>query len=148
VWVFLGLVPHVLIDVTSTLSSEGIYFLDPNELVGVKVSLKSFSINVTCSYIPPGSDLKIYEQYLSAIKTVLSQLSERDLLISWVISISLTFLGSLPLTNSTPLSGHDFVDGLLELSFQQDSCIRNSLNRQLDLVFLLDPTEVTVSRID
>jgi len=35
---------------------------------------------------------------------------------------------------STPLSDHDFVDGLLELSLQQVSFTRNSLNRQLDLV--------------
>jgi len=49
---------------------------------------------------------------------------------------------------STPLSDHDFVDGLLELSIQQVSFIRNSLNRQLDLVYVLDPSEVTVSRID
>jgi len=47
------------------------------DFVGVKVSLKSFPI---CSYIPPGSDLTIYEQHLSAIKTVLSHLSERDIL--------------------------------------------------------------------
>jgi len=73
----------VLIAVTSTLTSERIYFLNPNdiEFVGVIVSLKSFPIYVTCSYIPPGSDLKMYEQHLSAIKTVLSHLSERDLLI-------------------------------------------------------------------
>jgi len=48
----------------------------------------------------------------------------------------------------TPLSDHDFVDGLLELSLQQVSFIRNSLNGQLDLVFVLYPSEVTVSRID
>jgi len=73
----------VLVAVTSTLTSERIYFLSPNdkEFVGVKVSLKSFSIYVTCSYIPPGSYLTIYEQHLSEIKSVLSHLSERDLLI-------------------------------------------------------------------
>jgi len=49
---------------------------------------------------------------------------------------------------STLLSDHDFVDGLLKLSLQQVSFICNSLNRQLDLVFVLDPSEVTVSRID
>jgi len=142
----------VLVAVTSTLSSERIYFLKPNdiEFVGVKVSLKSFSIYVTCSYIPPKSDLTIYEQHLSAIKTVLSHLSERDLLIvlgdfnlpdiSWSLSTDSLL--------STPLSDHDFVDGLLELSLQQVSFIRNSLNRQLDLVFVLDPSVVTVSRID
>jgi len=40
------------------------------------------------------------------------------------------------------------VDGLLELSLQRVSFIRNSLNRQLDLVFVSDSSEVTVSRID
>jgi len=51
----------MLIAVTSTLKSERIYFLYPNdiEFVGFKVSLKSFSIYVTCSYILPGSDLTI-----------------------------------------------------------------------------------------
>jgi len=73
----------VLVAVTSTLTSERIYFLYPNdiEFIGVKVSLKSLSIYVTCSYNPPGSDLTIYEQHLSAIKNVLSHFSERDLLI-------------------------------------------------------------------
>jgi len=55
---------------------------------------------------------------------------------------------STDLLVSTPLSVHDFVDGLLELSLQQVSFIRNSLHRQLDLVFVLVPSEITVSRID
>jgi len=37
---------------------------------------------------------------------------------------------------SNPLSVHDFVGGLLKLSLQQVRFIRNSLNRQLDLVFV------------
>jgi len=128
----------VLIGVTSTLTSERIYFLNPNdiEFVGVKVSLKSFSIYVTCSYIPPGSDLTIYDQHLSAINTVLSHLSERDLLIV-LGDFNLPGISWSPSTVSlvsTPLSDHDFVDGLLELSLQQVSFIRNSINRQLDLV--------------
>jgi len=106
----------VLVAVTSTLTSKRIYFFNPNEIefVGVKISLKSFSIYVTCSYIPPGSDLRIYEQHLSAIKTVFSHLSERDLLIvlgdfnlpdiSWCLSTDSIV--------STPLSDHDFFDGL------------------------------------
>jgi len=60
-------------------------------------------------------------------------------------------ISSSPPTDSLvaiPLSVHNFVDILLELSFQQVSFIRNSLNGQLDLVFVSDPSEVTVSRID
>jgi len=109
----------VLIAVTSTLTSERIYFLNPNdiEFVGVKVSLKSFSLYVTCSYIPPGYDLKIYEQHLAAIKTVLSHLSKWDLLIV-LGDFNLPEFSWSPSTDSlvsTPLSDHDFVDGLSEL---------------------------------
>jgi len=129
----------VLIAVTSSLTSERIYFLSPNdiEFVGVKVSLKSFSIYVSCSYIPPGSDLTTYEQHLSAIKAVLSHLSERDLMIV-LGDFNLSDVSWSPSTNSlvsTPLSVHDFADGPLELSLQQVSFIRNSLNRQIDLCF-------------
>jgi len=57
----------------------------------------------------------------------------------------------IPPTNSLvaiPFSVHDFVDGLLELSLQEVSFVRNSLNIQLDLVFVSDPSEDTVSRSD
>jgi len=47
-----------------------------------------------------------------------------------------------------PLSVHNFIDGLLELSLPQVSFVCNSLNRQLGLVFVLDSSEVTVSKID
>jgi len=142
----------VLIAVTSTLTSERIYFhkFSDVEFVGVKVSLESFSIYVTCSYISPGSDLTINEQHLSAIKTVLSYLSERDLLIV-LGDFNLPDNYWSPSTDSlvsTPLSVHDFIDGLLELSLQQVSFIRSSLNRQLNLVFVLYPSQATVSRID
>jgi len=87
---------------------------------------------------------------LSSIKTVISHLSERDLLIV-LGDFNLHDISWYPSTDSlvsTPLSVHDFVDGLLELSLQQVSFVLNSLNRQLDLVFVLDPSEITVSRID
>jgi len=73
----------VLIAVTSSLTSERIHSHIPNEIefVSVKVSLQSLSIFVTCAYFPPGSDLIIYEHHLSAIKSVLFLLSNRDLLI-------------------------------------------------------------------
>jgi len=59
----------VLVAVSTSLTSERIHSDTPNEIeyVSVKVSLQSFSISVTCSYIPPGSDLIIYEHHLSAI---------------------------------------------------------------------------------
>jgi len=64
-------------------ASERIHSHIPNEIefVSAKVSLHSLSIFVTCSYIPPGSDLVTYEHHLSEIKSVLSLLSNRELLI-------------------------------------------------------------------
>jgi len=142
----------VLIAITTDLTSERTNFDFPNEIefVSAKVSLQSLSILVTCSYIPPGSDLTIYEHHLYAIKSVLSLLSNRDHLIL-LTDFNLPDISCSPPTDSLfaiPLSVHDFVDSLLELLLQQVSFIRNSLNRQLDLVFVSDPSEVTVSRID
>jgi len=113
----------VLIDVTTSLTSERIHF-DISikiEFVSVKVSLQSLSTFVTCSYIPPCSDLIIYEHHLSATKSVLSLLSNRDLLIV-LGDFNLPGISWSPPTDSLvaiPLSVHDFVDGLLELSLQQ-----------------------------
>jgi len=73
--------------------------------------LNSKSFYVTCSYIPSASDLTIYEQHLSAIKTVLSHLSERDLLIvlgNFNLS-DISWSSSTDSLISTPLS---VIDGL------------------------------------
>jgi len=84
--------------------------------------------------------------HLSAIKSVLFLLSNRDLLI--VLSdFYLPDISWSPPTDSLaaiPLSVHDFVVVLLELTLQQVSFIRNSLY----LVFVSDPSEVTISRTD
>jgi len=129
---------------TSTLTSERIYFLNPNDIEfgGVKVSLKSFSIYVTC-YIPHGSDLNGNKNC--------SFSSFRERYFDCLGDFNLPDISWSPSTDSlvsTPLSVHHFDDGLLEFSLQQVSFIRNSLNRQLDLVIVLDPSEVTVSTID
>jgi len=73
----------VLIAVSTSLTSERIHSDTPNEIefVSEKVSLQSLSSFVTCSYILPCSDLIIYEHHLSSIKSLLSLLSNRDLLI-------------------------------------------------------------------
>jgi len=97
--------------------------------------LQSLSIFVTCSYIPPGSDLIIYEHHLSAIKSVLSLLSNSDLLIV-LGDFNLPDISWSPPTDSLvaiSLSAHDFVDGLLELSLQQVSFIRRRVSKTPDV---------------
>jgi len=86
----------------------------------------------------------------NCLKSVPSLLSNSDLLIVLDDFNLPDIYWSPPIDSlvALPLSVHDFVDGLLEISLQQVSFIRNSLNRQLDLVFVSDPSEVTVSRIE
>jgi len=78
----------------------------------------------------------MYEHHLSAIKNVYL-----------IFPTGISLLLSTDSLVSTPLPVHDFADGLRELSLKQVSYIRISLNRQLDLVFVLDLSDVTVSRI-
>jgi len=66
---------------TSAIEYIFLSIFNKRENTSILISLQSFSIFVTCSYIPPGSDLIIYEHHLSAIKSVLSLLSNSDLLI-------------------------------------------------------------------
>jgi len=106
----------VQIAVTTSLTSERIHSDTPCEIefVSVKVSLQSLSIFVTCSYTPPGSDLIFYEHHQSAIKYILSLLSNRDILIV-LRDFNLPDISWSPPTDSLvaiPLSVHDFVDGL------------------------------------
>jgi len=114
------------------------YFLNPNdiEFISDKVSSPSLSIFITSFYISQAFDLIIYEHHLSAIKNVYL-----------IFPTGISLLLSTDSLVSTPLPVHDFADGLRELSLKQVSYIRISLNRQLDLVFVLDLSDVTVSRI-
>jgi len=138
----------VQIAVTSNLSPERIYFPSNNiEFVGFFAILICFCNLLIYSAWTWVSNLWAT---FAAIKSVLSYLSERNLLIV-LGDFNLPDISWSPSNNSlvsTPLSDHDFVDGLLEWSLQQVSFIRNSLNRQLDLVTVLDPSLVTVSGID
>ncbi|SPP90004.1 Hypothetical predicted protein, partial [Drosophila guanche] len=73
----------VLIAVNSNFTSE-LFIVQVSqdlEFLCVRLILPGQSIYVTCSYIPPSSDVLIYEQHLSALKTVSSSLSDKDHLI-------------------------------------------------------------------
>ncbi len=61
----------------AALSSEMIQFSSTQEIefVGVKVNFKSFNAFITCSYIPPLSDMVVYFNNLEAIQFVSSLVS-------------------------------------------------------------------------
>jgi len=142
----------VLVTVRSTLASEELLLVDSrnSEFLCVKLSFFDRSVYITCSYIPPSSEFPEYQNYLSAIQSILKKLSERDQL---VVLGDLNIPGTMwsPEKQSNillPLAQHDFIDGLFELSLSQVYYIPNSLGRILDLCLVTSPESVFLSTVE
>ena len=110
----------VLIAVDSYFTSEHFTVQVQQELefLCVKLILPAFAIFITCSYIPPSSDISIYEQHLSALTAVSSSLSDKDrMIVLGDFNLPGTVWSSVNESSIlVPMSRHDFVDGLLDLS--------------------------------
>jgi len=50
------------------------------EFVVIILTVCQTSVYITCSYIPPQSDLSVYFEYFSNIRLISSKLSDRDYL--------------------------------------------------------------------
>lgn len=87
-------------------------------------------------------------QHLSAIKTVLNLLSDRDQCIvrddfnipdcNWTPSPEEYFL--------LPSQRHDLFDGLFDMSLSQVNHVLNSTKMSLDICFVSDPSKVILNR--
>lgn len=145
----------VLIAVNCNLSSEEMIcpdFLDI-EFVAVSIKIGQKTVFITCSYIPPDSEVGVYERHIDAIKFVFSKGSLSDsVIILGDFNLPLISWHSLPdcgyLVPLTPCDWiADFVKMLSDLSLYQINFISNSLNRTLDLLFVDDPSICQVSRV-
>jgi len=70
----------VLIAVASDFKSELICCLSNIEFVAIKLTVCQTSVYITCSYIPPQSDLSVYLEHFSNIGLISSKLSDTDYL--------------------------------------------------------------------
>lgn len=124
------------------------------EFVAVSLKVKNIKIFITCSYIPPNSDLMIYKQHIEAIKIITSKLSPIDLIfvfgdfnlprITWEFSTEHNYY--LP-TQSDDI-GDEIFNHITDLYLHQINGNCNVYGKLLDLVFVNEPNECIVNRID
>lgn len=116
----------------------------------IKVNTKK--VYITCSYIPPQSDPAIYKYHIEAIKFVAAKINPVDLVfvfgdfnlpsIRWEYSPDGFY--------HLPISVDDYEDeifnNLTDISLYQINGIKNCFDKLLDLVFVNEPNECTISR--
>lgn len=140
----------VLIAVDSSISSELLSFDNTSdiEFIAVKLLLPSFRLFICCSYIPPGSDLLLYNCHKLAILNLHRLLRDNDRLVV-LGDFNLPTVKWIKNTESislTPTAQHEFICSLLDLSLLQINEILNCNNKMLDLVFVSGPSDFSLSR--
>lgn len=133
----------VLIAVHCTISTELVTFSSDidSEFICVRLRIGVRSIFITCSYIPPRSNIDIYFEHLRLIELTFNLMDSTSEIIcvgdfnlpttSWVSVDDSN--GYLPLSSSTTMNA--YWDGIFDLGLHQFNYIKNVNNRILDLVF-------------
>lgn len=146
----------VLIAVRNTYSSEiiDVNLLDNIEFIAVLIKSLNGNLFVTCSYVPPASEVELYVSHVNAIERIVSFSHNNDSLVV-LGDFNLPFISwfSLPdcpsLTPETPNDwSADIMKNFADLDLQQINANFNSLNRILDLVYVDDSTKYEIFRTD
>ena len=125
------------------------------EFICVKISLPDSSLYVTCSYIPPGSKIDVYNDHCRSLSFVCSLLSDCDKilvtgdfnlpLITWTRDCdSSKFLEP----SSTSVPSLSVINSFISLGLFQLNYFKNSNSRILDLIFVDKPDNYLISRTD
>lgn len=140
----------VLIAVSSRFSSE----LLPSdssldiEFISIKIKLKNKHMFVTCSYIPPNSVPAVYDNHLRAVKNVVLAANSTDSDFVFgdfnLPDISWNYPPDTP--NLVPLKSNDFLNDLADLCLFQMNGVYNVNGKLLDLVFVNEPNDCTITR--
>lgn len=144
----------VLIAVSCLFSSEEII---PNtshkiEFIAVRIKLKHKHIYLTCSYIQPKSDAIIYNQHYENIKSVVSSAQPDDSIFIFgdfnLPTVSWKFLPDS--FYYTPINSNDWMDvffnNLYDLCLFQFNGVYNEYGKLLDLVFVNEPADCSLTR--
>lgn len=120
------------------------------EIICMKISLRKFSLFLTCSYVPPRSKWEIYDAHLNFINKVISLMNDNDKiivmgdfnlpLVSWVADDNPRSLRP----ESENVDSISVLNRFASLGVFQINNIHNSNNKLLDLVFVdeLDSVEI------
>ena len=145
----------VLIAVRSHITCSEVFIENSTsiECICVKLSLNNATnVFIFDSYIPPNSSKHIYQMHFNAVKSIYSSCRASDVFVltgdfnipnaSWSLENDSNIL--LP-GHIDPPHAAEFIGEILHLGLYQVNCIRNTYNRQLDLVFTNDPENLQVS---
>lgn len=112
------------------------------------------NVFITCSYIPPQSDIIIYKQHIEAINAVILKSKPADFIfvvgdfnlpqISWHYSTECGYY----IPSSSNEIADDVFNNISDLCLHQINGVRNIFGKLLDLVFVNDPKECSVNRAD
>lgn len=118
------------------------------------MKISHIKVFITCSYIPPQSDLLIYQQHIALIKMVSLKTNPDDLIfvigdfnlprISWQFSTE--NYNYIPIRSDE--NGADVFYNISNLCLHQINGVYNICSNLLDLVFVNVPNECTVNRVD
>lgn len=121
------------------------------EFVAVKVRFKNITLFVSCSYIPPGSDVTIYSKHVSAIQSAFQTSALYDTLvvlgdfnlpsITWNQPDNSNILVPVMVNNCVNVC----IESLLCHGLFQVNNVYNFLGKLLDLVFVNQPSEISLN---
>ena len=116
------------------------------EFICISIELENFKLFVTCSYIPPSSQLDIYNQHLLAINSITNKMNDSDKIlvlgdfnlpsVKW---LSLPDSEALtPLTSDANVNLYTFeiVNRFSDINLYQINSVSNCYDRILDLAFV------------
>lgn len=126
--------------------------IDNIEFIAVKIKLNCKNLFVTCSYIPPNSEQITYLQHLNALKSVLFSINPEDLVFVFG-DFNLPYLSWKFLPDSlcySPININNFIEEFLnnisDLCLFQINGVFNDSKKLLDLVFVNEPKDCTLTR--
>lgn len=124
---------------------------DSVDIICVKVRFGNKFLFIINMYIPPKSPLEIYNIASNAINYVSDNCDPLDDILlagdfnlpdlEWTLSDDETCLMA---TNVSSPQEVLFVDNVISCDLQQVSCIKNNISRQLDLIFVTNPSNCVV----
>ena len=124
------------------------------EFICVRVSNRVKSIYITCSYIPPCSDIHIYSAHYVLISKVIDLMGQEGIRVvlcdfnlthtSWHFSPE---TGSLVQCSLVPFYD-EILSTMYDLDLFQVNRVLNSRGKILDLVFLENPSIASLFRVD
>lgn len=139
----------VLIGIKKNITSNVIDFVgaDRLEQVAIRATVEDVSLVVCAIYLPPNTELELYEQHATCINDLYSQIGARDRVVvlgdynlpflNWHLDDDVSSFIPVNASSEQELS---LVENVIASGLQQVNCLSNDNGRLLDLAFVNNAT--------